>query len=656
LPTGSLILTLLARSLGSVAAAWSVSWTGRLFGRVGHFLVMILSGSMLLSLNSGRSRPLEAASGSPVASAVAGVYRGARRFFSTSFLGRWSRAALAAVPLSTFAGYRWLRVLGAAVFGLGLGQGIDALLLSERVTGFRTASDALLAGSVLLLGLLLAWRGEELARHPSSFLVFLGSFWRSLAGGEPLTVEHSASLRRLSPSLPRSLLVLVASLLAALIGLLGGLASLQAALALGLLAGAVLAVGVLLVRPEALLVVLAAFPWIDWAARRSLGGLGAAWDELLLMGSFALLLFGALFTGKVRLRTVPIALPLAVAVAAAVGSVVLTDVPSEIGLYALRITFQPLLFFFLGYLLPRDRRWVGRAVLTFLISSVLLALHGLYQYATKAPMPKKWVDVQETGAIATRAYSIIENPNGLGAFLLLGTLLAVSLALAPLPRRQRLAMAGVALVLAAGIAVTFSRGAWVALIVAGFALAALAYRRLFGVLAALALTAPILAPAAFLNRLTFVFSEQYLAKSMAAGRLLMWDVALRRIANAPFFGSGLGTFGGSAAVTFGYHKLWIDNFYLQLGAEGGLILLFAFLWMLLRAGKGLVGATLDQEDPYLRAVGAGVFGGFIAVVLANFTASVWETLAVGAAFWFLVGMASRPPQADEEGEEMVRPG
>ena len=32
----------------------------------------------------------------------------------------------------------------------------------------------------------------------------------------------------------------------------------------------------------------------------------------------------------------------------------------------------------------------------------------------------------------------------------------------------------------------------------------------------------------------------------------------------------------------------------------------------------------------------------MAVCVANFTAGVWETLAVGVGFWFLMGFASSP--------------
>jgi O-antigen ligase len=109
-------------------------------------------------------------------------------------------------------------------------------------------------------------------------------------------------------------------------------------------------------------------------------------------------------------------------------------------------------------------------------------------------------------------------------------------------------------------------------------------------------------------------------------------------------------------VTFGYSRLWIDNFYLQLGAEGGLLLLAFFLWILLRAAKGLVKGYSANRDPYLRALTAGVFGGFVAVATANATASVWETLAVGVGFWFMTGFASAAALQIPEEAAAASPG
>jgi putative inorganic carbon (HCO3(-)) transporter len=167
-----------------------------------------------------------------------------------------------------------------------------------------------------------------------------------------------------------------------------------------------------------------------------------------------------------------------------------------------------------------------------------------------------------------------------------------------------------------------------------------AYRRYLAPVVVLGVVGWFAAPAQFTNRLAFAFSSAYITKSMAAGRLFVWKMALEKIALHPFFGVGLGTFGGTAAVRFGYGRLWVDNFYLQLAAEGGLILLVLFLWVLLRTAKGLVKAHGRTGDPFLRPLTAGMFGAFIAVAVANATASVWETLVVGVAFWFMSGLVT----------------
>ena len=80
------------------------------------------------------------------------------------------------------------------------------------------------------------------------------------------------------------------------------------------------------------------------------------------------------------------------------------------------------------------------------------------------------------------------------------------------------------------------------------------------------------------------------------------DGALRQMAAHPWFGLGLGTFGGTSAVRFGYGDLWVDNFYLQLAAEGGLIVLGLFLWILLRGARAGQGSR-DHARPLSAGTG-----------------------------------------------------
>jgi O-antigen ligase len=574
---------------------------------------------------------------------------------------------------SRFASGAWLTVTGAGVFALGCarlavaaGEGTTATAGDPpglAATGLRFVVPALLTA----IGGLLAVGGPRLAPALRSSVIARGVRLAAAAvveGVRPPSPGETAAARPRTggaqaaarpngasqPTVPKTgtsrkagrldPVIGIAIVLALAAGLAGGLSGGVGPAAIGA-AGAVVLLGALVLhRPEVFLLVGAAFPWVDWVARQALGGLGSAWDDAFLLLSIVLLIWAVLFLRRAELWTVPILLPLVLSFAIAVGSVVINGVPGNVAVFALRVLFQPLLFYFLGFLFPKNKRWVQWTAAVFILASVALALHGLYQYVTHAPMPASWLDVRE-GDIGTRAYSIVENPNGLGAFLLMGTLLSLSLALRPgLRPIQRWVMAISCVLQLGGVAVTFSRGAWLGLGVGLIALFIMSYRRYLVPLVAAGVVGWFVVPPSFTARLTFAFSSAYVTKSLAAGRLYVWRMAVEYVAAHPLLGVGLGTFGGTTAVTFGFGSLWVDNFYLQLAAEGGLILLALFLWVLLRAAKGVVKGYLTTSDPYLRALSAGVFGGFIAVSVANVTASVWETLVVGVGFWFLAGLAT----------------
>jgi O-antigen ligase len=402
------------------------------------------------------------------------------------------------------------------------------------------------------------------------------------------------------------------------------------ALAAGALAGAgpntksvvaaavfVAMVAAVLWRPQFVLLVVAAFPWVDWVARTMFPGIGPLWDDALLVASAALIVWSVLVLKRDLPRSVPATLPVLVMLAAAVASIVVNRVPSSVGFYALRVLFEPILFYFVGFLLPKDRRWVRWAVGVFILTGTLLALHGLYQYVTHAPMPAHWVDVTET-SITTRAYSVVQNPNVLGGILAMGALISGSLALSrAFSGARRIGVLAACVVQLGGLAVTFSRGAWIGLGVGLIAVLVLAYGRYIVAALVVAIVAWFAAPAVFVQRLLFSFSSAYTAKSATGlGRVWRWEASLQHIADKPLLG------------------------------------------LLIRSGKGLVGGYHRASDPYLKALAAGMFGAFLAVIVADFFEADWETLSVGVEFWFLAGLVTsallqgRRP-AEEEAEAQV---
>lgn len=599
------------------------SFTGRVLLRVGRGLRPVLSDSR--SFGTGRigSVPLDGPFIRPVL-ALQGAIAG-------GVVGHGVRNLGAAASLSGFADGNWLRVLGAAVLGLGAGM----------------ISGGTALGVVLLIaGLLLIVTGPRLANATAASGV-ARLFGRAPAPA-PAALAAGGLLRLRG-------VTWAAMLLAAAAGALAG-AGPDTGVVLAA-AAVVAAAAAVLWRPQLVLLVVAAFPWVDWFARKSLGSIGPLWDDGLLVVGVALVLWSVLVLGRDILRSVPVTLPVLLMVAAAAASIVVNRVPDDVAFYSLRVLFAPILFYFVGFLIPKSRRWVRWTIGIYIATATLLALHGLYQYATGAPMLGAWLDATETG-ITTRAYSVVQNPNVLGGILAMGALISGSLALSrAFTGLRRIALAAVCVVQLGGLAVTFSRGAWIGFAAGLLAMIVLAYRRYLAGLVIAAVVVWFAAPQVFIQRLLFSFSSTYAIRSSTGlGRLWRWDAALQHIADNPILGVGLGTFGGTTAYMFGYWAIWVDNFYLQMAAEGGLLLLAFFLWLLLRSAKGLVRAHAVAADPYLKALAAGMLGAFVAVAVADFFAADWETPSIAVGFWFLTGLATSAVLAEPKPIEARPPG
>ena len=333
---------------------------------------------------------------------------------------------------------------------------------------------------------------------------------------------------------------------------------------------AIAAAAALLWRPQLVLLVAAAFPLVDWVARHDLGGLGPLWDDALLVVSVGLILWSVLVLGRDVPRSVPIALPLLLMLAAALGSIVVNRVPGDPALYGLRVLFEPILFYFVGFphpqgspLGPLDRGRVrpghhrARPSRALPVRDPRSHAGGLDRFQRDQHL--------HPGLLGRR------NPNVLGGILAMGALISGSLALSrAFAGARRLALAAACAVQLGGLAVTFSRGAWIGFVIGLLAMIVLAYRRYLVGLVAAAVVVWFAAPQVFIQRLLFSLSSAYAAKSSTGlGRLWRWDSALQHIVDKPLLGAGLGTFGGTTAYMFGYWAIWVDNFYLQMAAEGG---------------------------------------------------------------------------------------
>jgi O-antigen ligase len=375
------------------------------------------------------------------------------------------------------------------------------------------------------------------------------------------------------------------------------------------------------------------------------------------------------------------------------GMLIFLDLPYfAIGIEGFRASFQYIFAFFAAFFLLRNRVHMLTMLYIMVGIGLLMGLHGVYQYIAGVPMPGNWLDAGEN--VRTRAFSIVGSPNVLGSYMAFSTFLAVGLSLWHLQLSQLLNKTklfstfsfdnsdnispyhtnsskldtigtsklakifsnnkvqlllclfflGAAAVMALCLLLTFSRGALLAF-GASMALVAviisLMYdrRMLFAVvgLAIIGVGAVYVLAPTVVERLVYVFSPEYFEKSSQGGRITRWLNAFDRMRHEPFFGAGLGQYGGAVGARH-FGTIYVDNYYAKTWAEMGLVGISLFLWLVGALLKNGYQAWKNVWDSEFRFIAAGLFGGLLAVILHNGVENIFEVPFMNVLFWLTAGI------------------
>ncbi|HVO72205.1 MAG TPA: O-antigen ligase family protein [Aggregatilineaceae bacterium] len=304
--------------------------------------------------------------------------------------------------------------------------------------------------------------------------------------------------------------------------------------------------------------------------------------------------------------------------------------------------------------LGRDRRWTW-TVFGVVLSAVLQALIGLYEFEGGSGAPPLWI----AGYQHFRAFGTFGQPNPFSGFMGLSLPLALGMAwgyVSEAGRRRRTApahtvewltpgflalmYAGFALVLLAGLIVSWGRGAWLGFGAAGTVMVILAPRRWWqgGLLlvAAGALAAALWVtghvPASIQQRIDSALTEFVGFGDMRGvpisdenfaivERLAHWQAAYTMASAQPFIGVGLGNY-EAVYPEYGLPS-WprplghAHNDYLNILAEAGIVGLAFYLvgwaalvyWTL---------RSLHQPDPVLRGLTLGLLGTWTHLAVHSF--------------------------------------
>lgn len=399
------------------------------------------------------------------------------------------------------------------------------------------------------------------------------------------------------------------------------------------------------------LVLVAAYPIIDYYLRShpALAGSAGIWKELLFLLGLLLVLVRIAVNRREGFNFTPLDLPLLLFFGTGVALYLFRSPEPAVALDGFRVTFEYLLWYYVAANISLSFRKQRIFALSLVAAAFPVALYGIFQYVTGAPMPASWVDQAEAG-VRTRAYSIIGSPNILGCYMVLVIPPAAALFRSSGSRRLRFLLGAAILTMLGCLVVTFSRGAWLAFLAAALLYGLLQDKRVLALILAGAILLPVVSPSVA-GRLQYTFSSQYLESSARGGRLARWELAADRLIKHPVTGVGLGRFGGATADRYRMPgTFYVDNYYLKLAVETGFTGLIVFLWVLLRALRMLAGVIRDvSADPEKRALACGIAAGLVGVLVHNGVENVFEVPMMQTLFWAVLGAAAQLPERVPDG-------
>jgi putative inorganic carbon (HCO3(-)) transporter len=191
---------------------------------------------------------------------------------------------------------------------------------------------------------------------------------------------------------------------------------------------------------------------------------------------------------------------------------------------------------------------------------------------------------------------------------------------------------------------TFSRGAYLAILVCVLVLGFLRDRKLLLLLGAFLLTWQTVVPTAVRERVTMTKDANGQLEESAQERVDLWKDAEASIVASPIVGTGFATYQYSKHVD---NLKDTHNWYVKVMVETGIIgfvMAFFLLQQMLATSYRLFRSA---SDPLYQGLGLGLLLATVACIVANCFGDRWTYLEITGLLWVLVGTAIRAAQLVE---------
>lgn len=309
------------------------------------------------------------------------------------------------------------------------------------------------------------------------------------------------------------------------------------------------------------------------------------------------------------------------------------------------VTCSLLLGYFLLVNLLRTEKWIKRCVFALVGSATLTSLIGIFEYVL-GEKNSQWLDTSLFSDIKLRVVSLFENPNVLAAFTVMIFPFAIALLLLSKKRNEKNLMLLVCAAMLLCTVLTWSRGAWIALIGASLIFYVFYSRktfRFFGSLLIIIPILPIILPSTVLNRFISVTN---LFDSSISYRMYTWLGTLEMIGDYWFSGIGFGNEAFQSIYPF-YSYSGMEtaahshSLFLQILVGTGVCGLIVFLAVIFFNFQKSFEYIKAPENRESRIYVSATVSAIIAALIMGLFDYVWYNYRVFYIFWiiFAIGCA-----------------
>ena len=285
---------------------------------------------------------------------------------------------------------------------------------------------------------------------------------------------------------------------------------------------------------------------------------------------------------KYKMRSLPFDVPVAIFLLIGALSVFLSSARSFqlIYNYFMLVGIYGLTYLIVGQTIrkPAQVKQVAQALGA---AAVLVVLWGFFQFIFGVDAADvKWTDPDAFPELRKRVFSTLENPNVLAGYLNIFICLALGLLSKAESRSQKLILIGAIILLAACLAMTYSRGAFLTLAIVFAVYGVLQDWRILILFAAVTGLISFL-DSTFVNRILSTFTMSDSSESVRVG---IWVSTSAMISDHPFAGIGWGAY----KYVYPQYNYYIadpniviyhaHNIYLNYAAEVGIVGALAFFW------------------------------------------------------------------------------